>query len=413
MEKNYFAAIEFGALYNNVLVLSYSHNKLDVVALDKCRSKGFLNGEVYDEEAFIDSISNVMENILSKYKIVLDEVILVLPNLGHKMYSAYVSNKVLTERQIIGKNQIDAIRNQIRNAKVSNDEVLVDEVPTAYSLDGDRVLRSAPINYQSAILAIRSNIHTLPKNLYDNLINALTEKKITLLGQALNCQCAAFATANNYELESECIHVNISDDSTTISAFNKNLLIKTSCVNFGINNLVNYLAKSLNISNEYASDLFESYFICNIDYASDVVFDEDNRLTEKRISGIILNRLYNAFNEITEAINIIKEECKFNECKYLLTGSLNDYEFFVEEFSKNCNIDFIEGNINVTGIDEQSFVNCYGAIKQFIENNIDYVVRRLENDEEININEIKVDNKTNSNEVTSGGTSKFKDIFDD
>ena len=55
------------------------------------------------------------------------------------MYSAYVSNKVLTERQIIGKNQVDAIRNQIRNAKVSEEEILVDEVPTAYILDGDRV----------------------------------------------------------------------------------------------------------------------------------------------------------------------------------------------------------------------------------------------------------------------------------
>jgi len=413
MEKNYFAAIEFGALYNNVLVLSYAHNKLNVVALDKCRSNGFLNGEIYDEDAFIDSITNVMENILSENKIVLDEVILVLPNLGHKMYSAYVSNKVLTERQIIGKNQIDAIRNQIRNAKVSEEEVLVDEVPTAYSLDGDRVLRSAPINYQSAILAIRSNIHTLPKKLYSNLVNSLSAKNISLLGQVLNCQCAAFATANNYELESECIHVNISDDSTTVSAFNKNLLIKTSCVNFGINNLVSYLAKSLNVSVDYAKDLFESHFVCNIDYASDVVFDEDNKLTEKRISGIVLNRLYNAFNEITEAINIIKEECKFEECKYLLTGSLNDYEFFVEEFSKNCSIDFIEGNINLIGIDDQSYVNCYGAIKQFIENNVDYVIKRLENDVEVNVNDIKVEVKQNSNEVTTNNNSKFKDIFDD
>ena len=234
MEKNYFAAIEFGALYNNVLVLSYAHNKLEVVALDKCRSNGFLNGEIYDEEAFVDSITDAMENILSKYRVVLDEVILVLPNLGHKMYSAYVTNKVLTERQIIGKNQIDAIRSKIRNTVVSENEVLVDEVPTAYSLDGDRVLRSAPINYQSAILAIRSNIHTLPTKLYNNLINSLSRKNISLLGQVLNCQCAAFATANNYELESECIHVNISDDSTTVSAFNKNLLIKTSCINLSV-----------------------------------------------------------------------------------------------------------------------------------------------------------------------------------
>ena len=410
MEKNYFAAIEFGSLYNNLLILNYNHNKLDVVALERCRSNGFLNGEIYDEEAFLISLQTALENIYSKFKISLDEVILVLPNVSHKMYSAYVSNKVLTERQIIGKNQIEAIRNQIKNAKVNDGEILVDEVPTAYILDGDRVLRSAPINYQSAILAVRSNIHTLPKKIYEALVKAIEINKVQLLGSELNCNCAAFATANNYELESECIHVNISDDSTTISAFNKNLLIKTSCVNFGINTLVNYLARSLNIDNDYANNLFESYFVCNIDYASDIIFDKENNLSEKRISGITLNRLYNAFNEILETINIIKEECKFNDCKYLLTGALNDYEFFVEEFSKNCNINFIEGNIDVIGIPNQSFVNCYGAIKQFIEKNTDYVLNRLENDQELSYGDSFESN--NTPKVQSGG-SKFKDIFDD
>ena len=412
MEKNYFAAIEFGALYNNVLILNYNNNKLDVVALEKCRSNGFLNGEIYDEESFLQSLSNASKGIISKFNIPLDETILVLPNVSHKMYSAYVSNKVLTERQIIGKNQIDAIRNQIRNAKVSDDEILVDEVPTAYTLDDNRVLRSAPINYQSAILAVRSNIHTLPKKIYEGLVNALSTNNIQLLGTQLNCSCAAFATANNYELESECIHINISDDSTTVSAFNKNLLIKTSCLNFGINTLVNYLAKSLNVTVDYALELFESYFICNIDYASDIIFDKENNLSEKRISGITLNRLYNAFNEILEAINIIKEECKFNDCKYLLTGSLNDYEFFVEEFSKNCNIDFIEGNIDIIGIPDQSFVNCYGAIKIFIENNNDYVNARLENDQEIAYQEVQSTSNSNM-QTTNTGNSKFKDIFDD
>ena len=413
MEKNYFAAIEFGALYNNILILSYNHNKLDVVALERCKSNGFLNGEIFDEQALSNSLSNALNNILSKYKIALDEVVLVLPNISHKMYSAYVSNKVLTERQIIGKNQVDAIRNQIRNAKVSEEEILVDEVPTAYILDGDRVLRSAPINYQSAILAVRSNIHTIPKVVYEGLTSILSSNKINLLGQCLNCNCAAFATANEYELESECIHVNISDDSTSVSAFNKNLLIKTSSINFGINTLINYLAKSLNVSLDYAIELFESHFICNVDYASEVIFDKENNISEKRVSGIVLNRLYNAFNEIIEAIKVIKDECKFDECKYLLTGALNDYEFFVEEFSKNCNIDFIEGNIDVIGITDQSFVNCYGAIKQFIENNHDYVINRLEGDAEVTYVDASQSSAKIEKNSTSSGTNKFKDIFDD
>ena len=36
-----------------------------------------------------------------------------------------------------------------------------------------------------------------------------------------------------------------------------------------------------------------------------------------------------------------------SNCKVLLTGCLNDYEFFVEEFSKNTQLNVIEGNIDV------------------------------------------------------------------
>ena len=52
MEKNYFSAIEFGSLFNNVLVMSYNNDKLDVVAALKVPSKGFLNGEIINDDEF-------------------------------------------------------------------------------------------------------------------------------------------------------------------------------------------------------------------------------------------------------------------------------------------------------------------------------------------------------------------------
>ena len=125
---------------------------------------------------------------------------------------------------------------------------------------------------------------------------------------------------------------------------------------------------------------------------------------------------YESKVRLDNKLNIISTECncksKYLYCEHTVATlfaieefllkkvvsntSLNDYEFFVEEFSKNCNIDFIEGNINLIGIDDQSYVNCYGAIKQFIENNVDYVIKRLENDVEVNVNDIKVEVKQNS-----------------
>ena len=64
----------------------------------------------------------------------------------------------------------------------------------------------------------------------------------------------------------------------------------------------------------------------------------------------------------------------------------------------------------VIGISDQSFVNCYGAIKQFIENNSDFILNRLENDQEVSY--VDVPSMT-TNSANNAGNSKFKDIFDD
>jgi cell division ATPase FtsA len=168
---------------------------MNVVASCMVPTNGYYDGTITDSDAFLATIESVVKEISRKYKINLDEVILVLPNNNHRIYSAYVSNKVLTERQIIGKQQVDAIRNQIKSAKVNDGEILVEEVPTKYTLDGERALRSAPINYQSSILAIESNVHTLPRFVVESLKNALTEANVNVLGVVVNCNCAALLVA--------------------------------------------------------------------------------------------------------------------------------------------------------------------------------------------------------------------------
>ena len=72
MEKNYFSAIEFGSLFNNVLVMSYNNEKLDVVASLKVPSNGFLNGEIINEIEFDDSIKLLIQQVCSLYKIKID-----------------------------------------------------------------------------------------------------------------------------------------------------------------------------------------------------------------------------------------------------------------------------------------------------------------------------------------------------
>ena len=416
MEKNYFSAIEFGSLFNNVLVMSYNNDKLDVVAALKVPSKGFLNGEIINDDEFDNSIKFLIQQVCSLYKIKIDEAILVVPNNSHNIKATALGFNILTEKHIIGKVQIDSIKNQVMKVPILDEEMIIKQVPTMFELDNGRMYRTEPLGISSSTLKINSILHTLPKRIVLPLNESLKNNNVRVLSNELCCHCGAYGVSSDFELEGQCIHINIGQDATTLSAFSKNIIVgKTIQLNFGFASLVTFLARTLNVSFDFAQDLIESYFICNNDYASDVIFDENFKLSEKRISGIVLNRLYNAFSEIVEAYNTLLDEVKFeSNCKVLLTGCLNDYEFFVEEFSKNTQLNVIEGNIDVVGITDQTFVNCYGAIVNFIRENKDLIVSRFE--EMINVSDIKSQDSYENNETKKENpvnAGKFRDIFDD
>ena len=120
---------------------------------------------------------------------------------------------------------------------------------------------------------------------------------------------------------------------------------------------------------------------------------------------------------------MILEECdrltndpSFKEqASYLLTGWLNDYEYFYEEFCKYTEVKIKKGNINVIGLDQQAYVNCYGALLSFFKNNKEVIESRIENEGEIDFTtSIPTFNSTKqSNGTSNEGSSRFKDIFDD
>ena len=413
MEKNYFGAIEFGYLFTTCLIVSYHHNKIDVVATVITKTSGYNDNVITNKDDFKQVIMNIKNKISLKYKINFDEVILVLSNNSHDIYQATAKSKILTERQIIGQSQIDAIRSQIKKTSVGEDRVLIDEYPVSYLLDNGRALRSAPVNYQSSTLAIKFNLHTVLKADLLPIKECLNECDINVIGEVLNCNCAPYVTCQTFDLEGECIHVNILQEVTTISAYKKNALRKSIKVDFGIKDLVVHLANALKISNDEAALLFESYFICDIDKASDIIFDEDKNLSEKRISGIVLNCLESNINVILDGVNKLANECMFTEHYILLTGLLNDYQGFDDLLSKNTPLRVKSGNVYAIGFDGQEYLNVYGAIVQFIDNNSNYVDSRLNDDNDLVIGSENTTTTINSNSQTTSSNNKFHDIFEE
>ena len=211
MEKNYLAALEIGPISSNIIVTSYVDDKLYLVAKESLDTPYFENGQITDKEALVSCLQEMKNNINNRYKIDVDKIVLVLPNNGHKMYQASVSNTILTEKQIIGKHQIDAIRQKMLKSKVNDEEVVVLEVPKFYILSDERVLRTPPVNYQSPTLSIKSNIHTLPINIVKDIIEVVTEAGFEIIGKYPQSMCNAMSSVDEFELEDNNIIISFNN----------------------------------------------------------------------------------------------------------------------------------------------------------------------------------------------------------
>jgi len=414
MDKNYFASVEFGSLSIKLVVASYFNGKLNIVGKANVPSFGFKNGMIFDEGLLSKSLNAALEEISSKYKINVDEIIIVLPCNNHNIYTVKHSNRVLTERQIISEVQIDAIRNKIKDFKVANDEIYVEEVPLYYVLDGDRILRTPPVGISSSMLTIHCNINALPIDVVKPLNEFISSRGISILGAELSTNCSTYITSDAVCLENQCIQINIGQDVTTVGAYNKSVLVKMKQIQFGTDTLISYLAQTLKISKEWAKALFSSYFVANPDFASDFVFDKENNLSEKRICGIVSNKLNeDCYSLITNTINELIADTNFDKnCVLILTGELNDYEFFIDELSSFSGLRFNEGSINVVGLESQAYINCYGAIVNYINKNRAYIKERFSDKPDVELKDdgtVSIKNTQSSNKATS----KFRDIFDD
>lgn len=410
MEKNYLAALEIGPISSNIIVTSYVDDKLYLVAKESLDTPYFENGQITDKEALVSCLHEMKNNINNRYKIDVDKIILVLPNNGHKMYQASVSNTILTEKQIIGKHQIDAIRQKMLKSKVNDEEVVVLEVPKFYILSDERVLRTPPINYQSPTLSIKSNIHTLPINIVKDIIEVVTEAGFEIIGKYPQSMCNAMSCVDEFELEDNNIIISFNQDNITITPYAKQIQLKASYViKFGFNNLVKALAETLHIDNKYARELIESYFILDIDKASNIIIDKKKEISPKRISGILLNRLTNVVSDLKEDIDRLASDCSFDEYKVLVIGKFNDFDFFNEFVNKNLEREVNARILDIIGLDSQKYIGTYGAIKLYAKENKDNLIKKIQTDYQDEI-EIKEDKTQNDNNNSS---SRFRDIFNE
>ena len=226
-----------------------------------------------------------------------------------------------------------------------------------------------PTGITGEILEIKVVISETPKEPLYNLLGVLDVCEIEVIDIAYTTTGDYFA-ARTSDLDKKVgVIINIGEDSTNISIYNKGIMIKNSTVNVGSYYIDHDLSYIYNINLDKARELKENFVVASSRYAD--VYDKIEletkggtkyNVTQKDVSKVVEAR-------IEEILKVAKKEIKNltnRKISYIIVvGGLSEisgFNYILE--STLGNIAYVY-NSTIVGLRDNSFTSVLGLIKYF------------------------------------------------
>lgn len=378
--KHIYTSLDIGSDSIKIVVCELYQNKLNLLAASSYKSKGIKKGLIVDTELAKQSVKGAISEVENMLGIRIKKVITSVPgyNAGYRIIKGNI--KINREEPITHKEVLSALEESVKtNMDITREMVTI--LPIDYIVD-DKAFVKDPIGMHGSNLEARAILVTSPKKTVYSVISLLESIGIEVVDISLNTIGDLYSFNSKKFQDKIGAIINIGSDTTTVSLYNKSILIKDSIINMGGKNIehdIAYIYKTdlptaINLKTKFA---LASTRNANINDVIDIKTTESNnkKVNQFEISEVIASRLEEIFNEAKKEINLLTSQ----KIDYIIitggTSNIADIEYILKEiFGEIANI----GNIKVLGIRNNKYSSCVGNIVYFLSKlklkNLDYTM---------------------------------------
>ena len=242
-------------------------------------------------------------------------------------------------------------------------------LPVDFKIDDTMTVKN-PTNQRGKTLSVRGVLVSTPeKNVY-SVISLLESLGIEVVDITLNNIGDLYAFKNK-EMENKIgMILNIGSETTSISLYNKGVIVKSSVVPMGGKNIDNDIAYMYKTDLETSRELKHHFALANKRsantgdmYEIKTSIDSALKVNQFEVSEIVSSRLEEILNLAKKEMNILTSK----QIDYMIitggTSNMVDIEYTASlVLGKNVSI----GNIKLLGIRDNKFSSCVGNIVYFI-----------------------------------------------
>ena len=396
------------------LDIGYASIKLIVAEINKKKlyvlTSSIVNNDAVKKDMTIDYdiLEGIIKKLLSDAKeklgIEIKKTLLTIPTDSASFTINRARIDIKNEDNLITVDDMIKVVNLSGKNVVQDNMELVNITPLYYTLD-DSSKTDIPVNTFSRSLEVKSIITSSSKDDVYKYLKVLDNLGVSVVDISYDVVGNYFAFKSD-DMDTTCgIIIDIGYLSTSISVYNKGVLVNTLKIKVGSLNVLKDISYVYKISLESAKEVYKKLGLGSSKNANNLEKIElkDNNgdkliINQVNLSEIIESRVQEILSMAKKQINTLtKRQISYIIC----TGgiaNIGDFDLNVLEiFGKNARI----GYINTIGIRDTRYASTLGLIKWYDYNaklkNYDYSILNLEEQEEFSKEESEA--KTSSNSI--------------
>ena len=367
--KRIYTSIDFGSDTIKIVVAELLHNKMNLLASTSHKSRGIKKGLITDVEAALASVRGALAETEEILGLKISKVIASVPSFNAEYSIIKGDIKIDNEGSVVNSEDVlNALEVAVRTVQFSTRE-MVTILPVDYTLD-DRAFIKNPVGMKGTTLGCKAVLVTTPKKNVYSVVTLLEQLGIEVVDVSLN-NIGDLYSFNSSKFEDKIgAIINIGSDITTLSLYNKSILVKSSIINAGGRSISNDVSYMYKVSDSVAETLKLKFALAHKKNASvnDLIevknaSGELIKINQFEISEVVMSRTEEILNEAKKEINLLTSK----KIDYIIitggTSNMPGFEYIVKDiFGEQANI----GNVKMLGIRDNIYSSCIGNLVYFI-----------------------------------------------
>ena len=367
--KHIYSSIDIGSDTIKLIVCELYKNKLNLLAASSVKSKGIKKGLITDVEEASASVKKAFNGVEDMLGINIKKVIASVPSYFAEFSMVKGEIAVKTDDSVITGEEIVDVLEEAMQSKLSSNKEMVTIIPIDFNVDDKKEIKD-PKGLVGTRLGTRAIMVATPKKNIYSVVSLLENIGIEVVDISLGSIGDIYAFKNKENRDKVGAVINIGAETTTVSLYNKSVIVKNSIIGLGGKNIDNDLAYMYKIDIEEAIKLKEKFAYAHKKFASsndsyEVVNQNGEAITIKQLeaSEVIMSRIEEILTLARKEISILTEK----KVEYIIvTGGVSNSAHFEYMVADILGKDAIIGNVKLLGIRKNKYSSAVGNIVYFI-----------------------------------------------